>query len=91
MSLGVFIPIIALSIPIVAIGGGIISRMFDQWVKLKQAQLELVSSETAEKAAQYAAKTERLEARVAVLERILTDRSTNLADEIDRLRDQPLN
>ena len=91
MSLGVFIPIIALSIPIVAIGGGIISRMFDQWVKLKQAQLELVSSETAEKAAQYAAKTERLEARVAVLERILTDRSINLADEIDRLRDQPLN
>ena len=46
---------------------------------------------TAEKAAQYAAKTERLEQRVAVLERILTDRSTNLADEIDRLRDSPLN
>ena len=48
----------------------------------------------AEKAAQYAAQTERLEQRVRVLERIVTDRGIAVADEIDKLRGdepQPLN
>ena len=40
----------------------------------------------AEKAAQYAAQTERLEQRVRVLERIVTDRGLALSDEIDGLR-----
>jgi hypothetical protein len=74
-------------IPLTAIAAGVLKR----WLGFKERQLELVSREAAEKAAQYAAKTERLEQRVAVLERILTDRSVNLAEEIDRLHDQPLN
>ena len=53
--------------------------------------MELESRMVAEKAAQYAAQSERLEQRVAVLERILTDRSTHLSDEIERLRDAPIN
>ncbi|HEY0314672.1 MAG TPA: hypothetical protein VGC28_00225 [Sphingomonas sp.] len=81
------IPIFALMIPIVAILSGPLKR----WIDMKERATLQASSEAAEKAAQYAAKTERLEQRVAVLERILTDRSTNLADEIDRLRDSPLN
>ncbi|KKC23730.1 hypothetical protein [Sphingomonas sp. SRS2] len=78
---------IFLSIPIIAILGGVAKK----WLALKEKQIGAMSADTAEKAAQYAAKTERLEQRVAVLERILTDRSTVLADEIDRLRDQPIN
>lgn len=81
------IPIFALSIPIVAI----LSNPLKRWITMKERAMQIASSEAAEKAAQYAAKTERLEQRVAVLERILTDRSANLADEIDRLRDSPLN
>ena len=80
-------PFVALAIPIIAILAGALKR----WIAFKERQLEVSSSATAEKAAQYAARTERLEQRVAVLERILTDRSSHLADEIDRLRDQPLN
>jgi hypothetical protein len=80
-------PFLALMIPIVAILAGPIKR----WIAFKERQLEVTSSQTAEKAAQYAARTERLEARVAVLERILTDRGTVLAEEIERLRDAPLN
>lgn len=76
-----------LSIPILAIAAGVARK----WLNLKEKQLVLTSTETAEKAAQYAAKTERLEQRVAVLERILTDRSAVLSDEIERLRDQPVN
>jgi hypothetical protein len=83
----IIFPFLALSIPLLAISGWIIS----EWLSFKKKQIQSLSSETAEKAAQYVAKTERLEQRVAVLERILTDRSAGLADEIDRLRDQPLN
>jgi uncharacterized Tic20 family protein len=87
MELAVFIPLFALMIPIVAILSGPLKR----WIDLKEKAMESASAQAAEKAAQYAAKTERLEQRVAVLERIITDRSAGLADEIERLRDQPLN
>ncbi|WP_339445033.1 hypothetical protein [Pseudomonas hunanensis] len=40
---------------------------------------------------QYAAQTERLEQRVRVLERIITDRGVDLSHEIEQLRDTPLN
>jgi hypothetical protein len=50
-----------------------------------------MSSRVADQSAHSAAETERLKQRVAVLERILTDRSTQLGDEIERLRDQPIN
>jgi type II secretory pathway pseudopilin PulG len=78
-------------VPVVAIVCGIGAGIFRTWIRFKERQLELASTQAAEKAAQYAAKTERLEQRVAVLERIITDRSAHLADEIERLRDQPLN
>jgi len=80
------IPIIALLIPIVAI---LAKTVFRPWLELKHRQMEMGVSQTAEKAAQYAAQTERLEARVRVLERIVTDRGQDLAGEIDRLRDAP--
>jgi hypothetical protein len=82
------IPILGISCGLLAIFGGVFLR---PWFRLKERQMELMGEQTAERAAQYAAKTERLEQRVAVLERILTDRSAVLADEIDRLRDAPVN
>lgn len=82
------IPVLALMIPIVAILAG---TLFKPWLALKERELEVRGTETAEKAAQYAAQTERLEQRVRVLERIITDRGVDLSDEIERLRDKPLN
>lgn len=81
------IPIFALLIPIVAILAGV----FSKWMKLKERQLETQTQLTAEKTAQYAAHTERLEERVRVLERIATDKGVDLADEIEALREKPLN
>lgn len=78
-------------IPITAIIAGIGAKVARRWIALKERELDNRTQDTAERAAQYAAKTERLEQRVAVLERILTDRSASLADEIERLRDSPLN
>lgn len=78
------IPILALTIPVLAIFGAVIVK---PWLKLKERQMELEADKVAEKAAQYAAQTERLEQRVRVLERIATDRGVSLSDEIEKLRD----
>jgi len=82
------IPILGISCGLLAIIGGVFIRPF---LKLQERKMELEAQQVAEKAAQYAAQTERLEQRVAVLERILTDRSSRLAEEIERLRDAPVN
>ena len=74
-------------IPITAIVCGIFAGVAKRWIRLKERELQLSSQMTAEKAAQYAAHTERLEQRVRVLERIVTDKGIDLADEIERLRD----
>jgi nucleoside-triphosphatase THEP1 len=75
-------------IPLAAILAGVMKR----WLDIKERQIAAVTSESAEKAAQYAAQTERLEQRVRVLERIVTDKGIDVADEIERLRDQrPIN
>ncbi len=84
----ILIPILGISCGLVAIIGGVFVR---PWIKYKQELLKTQSEMTAEKAAQYAAKTDRLEQRVQVLERLLTDKSTYLAEEIEDLRDKPLN
>lgn len=76
------IPIIALMIPVVAL----LTVPLKRWMDLKEKQMELSARVAGEQAAQYAAKIERLEAHVAVLNRIVTDRGTDLSAEIDKLR-----
>lgn len=68
---------------------GIGSSMFQRWLKHKERMAEALNAQTAEKAAQYAAHTERLEQRVRVLERIVTDKGITVADQIEQLRDLP--
>ena len=75
-TIGVFIPIIALSIPIVAI-----------WTKHRKDMMQMQFQQTAEKAAQYAASNKELEDRVRVLERIVTDGGYDVATQIEALRD----
>jgi hypothetical protein len=70
----------------------VLSEIFKRWLKHKEIMAQALNAQTAEKAAQYAAHTERLEQRVQVLERIVTDRGIAVADQIERLRDdRPLN
>ena len=79
--LAMLIPILALSIPIIAI-----------WTKHRQKiaemQVDATASSTAEKAAQYASQVQGLEDRVRVLERIVTDKGYDVATQIEALRDQ---
>jgi hypothetical protein len=69
-------------IPLAAIG----IAPFKMWIRMKERQLTMQSEMTAEKTAQYAAHTERLEQRVRVLERIATDKGSDLSDQIEALR-----
>jgi septation ring formation regulator EzrA len=87
-SLLIFFMIIV-GIPVI---GGIGYAAFERWLKHKEKMTAALNAQTAEKAAQYAAHTERLEQRVRVLERIATDKGMDLSDEIERLRDErPVN
>ena len=80
-TIAVFIPILALLIPIVAI-----------WTKHQQKLAEMnirtTAQATAEQAAQYASKMQQIDDRVQVLERIITDRGYDVATQIEALRDQ---
>jgi hypothetical protein len=87
MNMGAFSMMIGLAFTVAFIIAGMSRRFF----RLREKQLEIQAGQTAERAAQYAAQTERLEQRVRVLERIVTDRGIDVASEIERLRDQPLN
>ena len=78
--LALMIPIIALGIPCLAI-----------WTKhrkeIAQMQIEATATMSAEKAAQYASHNQQLEDRVRVLERIVTDKGYDVATQIEALRD----
>ncbi len=82
------IPITALMIPIVAI----LSRPLMRWIALQEKKHEANVRAADTAAIEHATKIERLEAHVAVLNRIATDRATGLAHEIESLRGPaPLN
>lgn len=57
-----------------------------RWFAFKERRLEIDARATAEKAAQYAASTSELEARVRVLEKIVTDGGLETAAQIEALR-----
>jgi hypothetical protein len=74
---------VVVGIPVIA---DVLNKMHKRNTALRERELDVMGSQTAEKAAQYAAQTERLEQRVRVLERIVTDKGLDLSDEIERLR-----
>jgi len=58
------------------------------WSKHRKDMMKMSLQATAEKAAQYAVNNQELAERVAVLERIVTDRGYDVATQIEALRDQ---
>ena len=76
-TLALIIPILGVSIPIIAI-----------WSKHRRDMLRMELQATAEKSALYANQNAELEERVRVLERIITDGGFDTALQIEALRDQ---
>ena len=80
----VMIALIVIGLPMLVFG-----YLFHRWFKLKERKLEVEGSMAVEKAAQYAASNAELEARVRVLEKIVTDGGMQTAAQIEALRDVP--
>ena len=70
---------------------GMTLEAYKRRIEFRERELELLTAQSAERAARHVAAAERLEQRVRVLERIATDKGSELASEIDSLRDAPLN
>jgi hypothetical protein len=62
---------------------------FKMWLKIKEKQIDSQSNLAAEKSAQYAQHVERIEARLRVVEQIVTDGGAQTAAQIEALRDRP--
>jgi hypothetical protein len=60
-------------------------------LKHREKRMELEAQIAAAQAAATNPRPDLLEQRVRVLERIVTDKGMNVADEIERLRDLPAN
>ena len=80
----VLIAFIVVGIPIIVLG-----FLFTRWFRLKEKKLDVDASLAVEKAAQYAASNAELEARVRILEKIVTDGGAQTAAQIEALRDMP--
>ena len=70
-------------IPLAAIFAGTIKRL----IALKERQIDALGRQASEEAARHAEHTRKLEQRMRVLERIVTDKGMNVAEEIESLRD----
>ena len=74
---------IVVGIPVL---GGIGMACFQRWLQHKEKMSGLIANQTAERAAQYASHVERLEARLRVVEQIVTDGGAQTAAQIEALR-----
>ena len=80
----VFIAFIVIGMPVL-----LLLAVANRWFKLKEKKLEVEAAGAIEKAAQYAASNAELEARVRVLEKIVTDGGMETAAQIEALRNIP--
>ena len=60
-----------------------------RWFGLRERRLEIDALNAAEKAAQYVAHSKAVEARLAVVEKIVTDGGLETAAQIEALRSSP--
>ena len=79
----IFFVVFAIGLPVMLIFG---RPYFRHWMAMKEKQIDSESRLAAEKAAQYATANSALEARVRVLEQIVTDGGIETAAQIEALR-----
>jgi hypothetical protein len=75
--------VIVVAVPVL---GGVSMSAFQRWLQHKERMGQLIAAQTAEKSAQYAAHVERLDARLRVVEQIVTDGGVQTAAQIEALR-----
>ena len=79
----VMVALIVIGLPVI-----LLMIVANRYFKLRERKLEVEAAAAAEKAAQYASRSTELEARVRVLEKIVTDGGAQTAAQIEALREQ---
>ena len=79
----VFVAFIVIGLPVI-----MMMLIANRYFRLRERRLEVEAGMAAEKAAQYASRTQELEQRVRVLEQIVTDRGAETASQIEALRER---
>ena len=74
---------IVVGLPVIA---GVLSDAYKRRLKFRERELELSAHKTSEQVASYAASNAEREARVRVLEKIVTDGGLETAAQIEALR-----
>jgi energy-converting hydrogenase Eha subunit H len=85
VSLGEFIAFMTVFVIPAVVIIYIANRIF----RLRERKLEIEAINAAEKAAQYASRTSEIEARLRVVEQIVTDGGVHTAAQIEALRQPP--
>ena len=80
----VMIALIVIGLPTI-----LLMLVANRYFKLREKKLEVEAMAAAEKAAQYASRSNELESRVRVLEQIVTDAGAQTAAQIEALRERP--
>jgi len=80
----VFIALFVVGLPVM-----LLMLIANRWFRLREKKLDVEARLAAEKAAQYAARSNELEHRVRVLEQIVTDKGAETAAQIEALREKP--
>jgi hypothetical protein len=80
----VFIALIVVGLPVI-----LLMIIANRFFRLREKKLEVEAGLAAEKAAQYASRSQELEQRVRVLEQIVTDSGAQTAAQIEALRASP--
>jgi len=78
---------VMLALVVIGLPTIMLTMAFNRFFKFREKKLEIEAMHAAEKAAQYAARTNELEQRVRVLEQIVTDSGAQTAAQIEALRD----
>ena len=78
-----FVALIVIGLPVM-----LLMLIANRWFRLREKKLDVEATLAAEKAAQYASRSNELEQRVRVLEQIVTDKGAETAAQIEALRDR---
>ncbi len=80
---------VMLALIIIGLPTIVLMLIVNRFFKYREKRLEVEALNAAEKAAQYASRSNELEQRVRVLEQIVTDQGAETASQIEALRKQP--
>ena len=89
MNLGVSLGEFIAFMTVFVVPAAVIIYVANRYFRVRERKLEIEAMNAAEKAAQYASRSNELEQRVRVLEQIVTDQGAETASQIEALRKQP--